>query len=183
MIRSSLVALCIAAFGAFSASAATVNVTASEAVAKKLVGVSSGVELASGQTFIVSTDAGDLWSYGRRAQARVNADGRDDRQLTLGTDTFARGALVGRIGNGAFFLIGAQNTLEANATGILDLFIWDKRRMNNRGAILVNISFPAASQLPDGEEDLVAPVPLPAGAPLLLAGFGVLALLRRRKSA
>ena len=90
------------------------------------------------------------------------------RLYTLFGATFNHGTLVGRIGDGAYFAIGTLFNGAANASGVLRLFAWDINSNDNSGFVTAKID--------------VAAVPLPAGAPLLLAGLAALGLLRRRKA-
>ena len=72
------------------------------------------------------------------------------------------------IGGGAYFKIGTLFSGIAKESGVLRLFAWDINSRDNSGFITAKID--------------VAAVPLPAGAPLLLAGLAALGLLRRRKA-
>ena len=133
-------------------------------------GADTGISLTAGKAFKVSVAADDLWRIGTNlARHEGNADGMvQSRLYTLFGATFNHGTLVGRIGDGAYFAIGTLFEGVALNEGVLQLFAWDINSGDNSGSILANID--------------VAAVPLPAGAPLLLAGLAAFGLIRRRKA-
>jgi hypothetical protein len=158
-----------------AASAATVDFTV-DAKANSITGgdVTRGldtVSLVAGQMFSIAADILDTWSLGNRASLVSTAEGLTSKSYTFLGATFDHGTLVGRVGDGAFFRVGTSVALAADVSGVLRLFMWDKNNWDNSGDIVASVS----------TSDIV-PVPLPAGAPLLLAGVAGLALLRRRKA-
>jgi hypothetical protein len=136
-----------------------------------LTGAETGITLAKGQGFAVSADPDDLWRIGTKLPRHEgNADDMDQTRLyTLFGSTFNHGTLVGRIGEGAFFKIGTFFSGVAESAGVLRLFAWDINAMDNSGFITAKID--------------VTAIPVPAGAPLLVAGLAALGLIRRRKPA
>lgn len=131
-------------------------------------GLDTGVTLVAGHKFSITADPLDAWSIGTNVARHLGtADGAPSTRLyTFFGQTFNHGTLVGKIGEGLFFRVGSSLLNEiANASGALKLFMWDTNFADNSGDIKVDIAL----------------VPLPASAPLLLAGLGGLAALRRRR--
>lgn len=175
MMKNFVATVAIAtALSAASAQAATVQVEvfADTNAAKTESGAATGIILALGEIFSVSADPLDTWAYGLNKSKEVNADGaRGGRLVENFGQQFVIGSLVARIGTGAFFSIGTAFNGLANAAGELQLYFWDRNLKNNSGSIVATI-----------ETADIAPVPLPASAPLLLAGLIGFAALRRRRS-
>lgn len=174
MKTSSIVALALAGgLIANQASAATVSV---DVYAKKdsvsnavLTGADTGLSVVAGHTYEIKADPTDTWRIGTTLPRHEgNAEGMTATRLyTLFGQTFNHGTLVGRIGDGAFFEVGTYFRGVASATGVLKLFMWDINYKDNSGFVTAE----------------VAPVPLPAGAPLLASALLGAWALRRRKSA
>ena len=165
----------VASAGASQAATVLVNVFAKENSVVLQQGADTGITLAAGKAFAVSADKADLWRIGTNLPRHEgNAEGMvQSRLYTLFGDTafgatFNHGTLVGRIGEGAYFKIGTLFNGIAQNAGVLRLFAWDINSNDNSGFVTAEID--------------VAAVPLPAGAPLLLAGLAALGLLRRRKA-
>lgn len=174
MMKSSIIAIALAGgMIASQASAATVSV---DVYAKKdsvsnsvLTGADTGLTVVAGHTYEIKVDPSDTWRIGNTLPRHEgNADGMTATRLyTLFGKTFNHGTLVGRIGDGAFFEVGTYFRGIVSASGALKLFIWDKNYLDNSGFVTAE----------------VAPVPLPAGAPLLASALLGFFALRRRKSA
>jgi hypothetical protein len=164
------IAASVAGVGASQAATISVDVFARANSVVLQQGADTGIALTAGKAFTVSADGADLWRIGTNLPRHEgNADGMlQSREYDLFGKTFNHGTLVGRIGEGAYFRIGTLFTGLAQNSGVLRLFAWDINFADNSGFITAKID--------------VAAVPLPAGAPLLLAGLAALGLLRRRKA-
>jgi hypothetical protein len=144
------------------------------------LGLQTGLNFAAGEAFSVAVDdVNDTWNFcvgGSISSCEVDADGvRPASNTILGGyssagASFAYGTLVGRVGTGSFFAIGTAGfSGTADVAGELSLFHWD-HNTNNGGTIAATVTY---SQ--------VAPVPLPAGLPLLALGLGGFAIAAKRK--
>jgi len=165
------IAVSMGAVGASQAATVSVDVFAKANSVVLQKGADTGISLTAGKGFTVSADAADLWRIGTNLPRHEgNAEGMlQSRLYDLFGATFNHGTLVGRIGEGAYFRIGTLFNGIAQTSGALRLFAWDINSGDNSGFITAKID--------------VAAVPLPAGAPLLLAGLAALGLLRRRRKA
>lgn len=141
------------------------------------LGLATDVHVNPGDTLSIYADPrADTWSLGGEEPSTrtftadglpavapfVNAYGT----YTQGGLTARYGTLVGRIGTGAFFVVGSFFEETVTEAGELFLYAWDSNDGDNTGAITVTISA----------------VPLPAGGLMLAGGLGALTLLRRRPS-
>lgn len=164
------IAASVASAGVSQAATVSVDVFAKANSVVLQNGADTGVNLMAGKAFKVSVAADDLWRIGTNLPRHEgNAGGMvQSRDYNLFGATFNHGTLVGRIGAGAYFAIGTLFNGIAQNSGVLQLFAWDINSNDNSGFVTAKID--------------VAAVPLPAGAPLLLAGLAALGLLRRRKA-
>jgi hypothetical protein len=127
------------------------------------------VVLKTGQSFSIATDTLDTWSVGPAPAQTGNASGAQSRRFyTSFGAAFNHGTLVGRVGEGAFFAAATPEARVADVAGLLRLYMWDVNDYDNTGSITASVTTD------------IAPVPLAATAPLLLAALGGLAVLRRR---
>ena len=166
------VALCMAS-GAQAATVSAEVFAKENSVKGGVSGLATGVMLLIGQSFSIFASPLDTWAQGKSSATvdrTTNANGRTDGKLFKhGGQSFILGSLVGKIGAGAYFLIGTSFSSVATLAGELQLFHWDSNARDNSGSIIASID--------------VATVPLPAGAPLLASGVAAVFALRRRKSA
>jgi hypothetical protein len=181
----------LAGLATTSARAVTVDVYAKENSSSGGAGAIGG-SLTAGQGFTVTVAPDDLWNAGPLPRwsnangliANLYATGTDESGETAGTligENFAGGwtqggfnapygSLVGRVGSGAFFLIGTSYTGTADASGQLSLYYWDSNNGDNTGFITATID--------------AAAVPGPivgAGLPGLVMALGGLVILSRRR--
>lgn len=170
------------------ASTVTVDATANSSNAGSGTGANTGLVLSAGDWFQVTVPTTDLWNAGP-LKRWSNADGLIVNLFATGTDdsgyaggthigepfalytnsglTAPYGALVGRIGAGAYFLIGTSFLGQANAAGTLSLFYWDSNSGDNSQFITATVNA----------------VPLPAAGWLLLSGLAAFAAFGRRRPA
>lgn len=151
-----------------------------------------GGNLTFGQGFTVTVAEDDLWNAGplpRWSNAagltgNLFATGADESGENPGTligENFAGGytqdgfnapygSLVGRVGLGAYFLIGTSYSGTADASGQLSLYYWDSNNYDNSDFITASIN--------------AAAVPGPivgAGLPGFLMALGGLVIFARRR--
>jgi hypothetical protein len=182
-----MIAGLVAGLTTSSAQAVTVDAFANSSSGG--IGSVTGVFLTAGQTFTVTVASDDLWSAGALPRWS-NADGLTGNRFATGSDesgenagtligqnfgswsqdlfTAPYGSLVGKIGAGAFFLVGTNFSGIANATGQLSLYYWDSNNFDNRGFVSAAI----------------AAVPGPvvgAGLPGIIMALGGLVVLARRR--
>ena len=118
-------------------------------------GKAIGFELVAGDLLSVGVDAGDMWSAGgdQPCSRRSNADGLQKcyGSYSSANLTAAYGSLVGRIGNGPFFLIGTSFKAEVEESGPLLLYYWDSDVDNNTGTVTAAVSVRRTSVLKDDQ--------------------------------
>lgn len=115
-------------------------------------GLATGINFSVGDIFSVSVDnPNDTWFFCGGGGCEVDADGRRVSNGTFfGVYTHSgfsenHGALVGRVGTGAFFEIGTAGfNGPSNANGELRLYHWDHNN-NNFGTIAASVTFTPAS--------------------------------------
>lgn len=174
MLKTAPLAAALALSLAAPALAATVTleVKAKEHSSTPGNGLATGITVNPGTTLsIYAEPREDTWSLGSNdpgCTRESTADGLTACFAPYTQDglTALYGSLVGRIGTGAFFLVGTMFEETVTETGELFLYAWDSNDFDNSGSIEVTISA----------------VPLPAGGLMLLGGLGALTLLRRRPS-
>ena len=132
-------------------------------------GLATGISLSTGDVFSVSAALDDTWSLGATTLRTGNADGLPafSNWTQAGLSTLY-GTLVGKIGSGAYFVIGTSFSGAANADGELFLYNWDSNASDNSGYITAEVTY--------GD---VPVVPLPAAGLMLLSAVGALALRRK----
>lgn len=173
MLKTATLAAAMALSLAAPALAATVtlDVLAKEHSSTPGNGLATGILVNPGTTLSIYADPRETWSLGdeRPCTRTSDADGLVPDcygTYTQGGLTARYGTLVGRIGTGAFFVVGTVFEATAAEAGELFLYAWDSNDGDNTGAITVTISA----------------VPLPAGGLMLVGALGALTLLRRRPS-
>jgi hypothetical protein len=113
------------------------------------VALDTGVDVVAGQRLFLHADFSDTWSAGA-ADRTSNANGLRPGNpfggnYGLYTDGFSGqsfyyGALVGRIGDGPYFLVGTDYDQPASRCGRLTLYYWDSNYADNSGSINVTVA-------------------------------------------
>ena len=172
MLKTAILAATLALPLAAPALAATVtrDVKAKEHSSTPGLGLATGIQVKAGDTLSIFADPRDFWSLGSEDPCTRTSDANGLTacygMYTQGNLTANYGTLVGRIGTGAFFVVGTLFDKTVTETGELFLYAWDSNDFDNSDSIQVTISA----------------VPLPAGGLMLIGGLGALTLLRRRRA-
>jgi len=137
----------------------------------------TGVYVTAGELLAISVPKGELWSGGSTGLS--NANGLSARRgrgstnngttYTYDSSTFPIGALVGRIGDGPYFLVGTDSRQVAQISGDLSLLYWDSYYGDNYGSVMATVSETA--------------VPIPPASTLLIGGLIGLIVLKKRRGA
>lgn len=106
-------------------------------------GKDTGINVAKKDVLIVNVDPNDDWSAGPEEPCTrtSNADGLTKCYGAHSMSNLSAnfGSLVGRIGDGPFFLIGTSYENEVMVSGRLLLYFWDSDNDNNSGFITANL--------------------------------------------
>ena len=137
-------------------------------------GKDTGLDITAGEFITVSVPSTDTWQNDPDSSYISGADGHDgfvgdqhpNFDFTADGLTAPFGALVGRIGTGAYFIVGESYTGTAATSGELELFYWDSDYANNSGTVTATVTA----------------VPEPGNLALMGLAFGAFALTRRRKA-
>ena len=100
----------------------------------------TGIDLIKGQSFTVRANPSQRWRAGEGLRVS-NANGiKAFGKFTSHNLSALYGSLVGRIGNGKYFLVGTDFATTADTSGRLFLLYWDENNQDNSGSISVVIS-------------------------------------------
>jgi len=144
------------------------------------IALDSGIDLTSGDRLMSSVDDQDCWSAGSGDRVS-NANGLDGLSPapcqptgnfglhSQDGESFAFGALVGRIGTGDWFFLGTSFDEVVGESGRLFLAYWDSNAGDNTGSVLAQIDVNPGQSTGD--------VPEPGTIALL----GALALMAARR--
>jgi hypothetical protein len=121
-----------------------VIVRAKDNSSRRGTGKDTGIDLNEGDRLIITVDPNLRWRSGDDGpySRESNADGSDiiPGQWTQGNLTANYGALVGKIGEGVYFLIGTRFDGVVSDSGRLYLYFWDENAGDNSGWVEAVIS-------------------------------------------
>lgn len=150
--------------------AISIDVSAQNNSSSGGIGANTGISLNTGDWFCISVDPNDLWNAGplpRWSNANglvgnLYATGSDESLQPAGTligqnfnlwtqDNLSApyGALVGQIGNGAFFLVGTYFSGQAANSGNLLLYYWDSNSYDNTEKVTITANVDC-NRVPEG---------------------------------
>ncbi|MCF6196272.1 MAG: PEP-CTERM sorting domain-containing protein [Emcibacter sp.] len=166
--------------GTMGAHATTIDVYAAGNSSTGGGGAVTGINIGIGDHLVMTTDVNDCWSAGpspreSNADGLVGTGGTCQPTAAFGNWTQAGvsapyGTLMGKIGSGAFFVVGTFFDQIMAEAGALALYYWDSNSGDNSGYVTVSIS-----QNPNTGQN----IPEPGILGLLGLGLGLL-LFRRR---
>jgi len=118
-------------------------------------GKDTGINIFQGDILTVGVDPAEVWSAGsdQPCSRESNADGLTEcyGPLVSANLTANFGSLVGRIGEGPYFLIGTGYREEMSVSGRLYLYYWDDYSADNSGSINAVITVAEAGLKPPSE--------------------------------
>jgi hypothetical protein len=136
----------------------------------------TGLYVTAGELLAISVPNRQIWSGGGSGPS--NADGlawgrrrgstNHARTYTYDSQTFPIGALVGRIGDGPYFLVGTDFQQVAQTSGDLSLLYWDSYYGDNYGSVMATVSETS--------------VPVPSALILFATGLSGLFVLKKGRA-
>lgn len=178
LFKFSFISLFAIMLSGLNAQAGVVEVFAQANSSTGGAGAVTGTTVNIGDRLVMVTDVTDCWSAGptprdSNADGLVGAAGTCQptalfSNWTQGGLSAPYGSLVGKIGGGAFFLVGTFFDQIMASAGALTLYYWDSNSGDNSGSVRVSISVNSRQGVPE-----------PGVLGILSLGLGLL-LFRRR---
>ena len=136
----------------------------------------TGIHVDAGELLTISVPSVQLWDGGGSgatnasgiARSRRPGPSRGARMYTYDSQTFPIGALVGRIRDGSYFLVGTDFQQVAQTSGDLSLLYWDSYYGDNYGSVMATVSETS--------------VPVPSAFILFASGLSGLFVLKRGRA-